>query len=204
MRAINIKQLKQRKYTPVELGEYSHLLGDIDGKCTIMCYGSSGSGKSTFVVKLADYLAGKYGKVIYNSHEEKLNKSLQQRVQNLNISNANLYFAPAWDFETLMEKILKLKYRVVVIDSVQYMKFTYEQLIQLKERFKKRNIILILVSFGSALGKTDGADKLLFASDIKMHFQQGILTSVSRYLDKPVKKQLFNPNKQNGWLFTHD
>jgi hypothetical protein len=198
MRAINIKQLKQRKYTPVDLGEYTDLLGNIDGKCTIMCYGSSGSGKSTFVLKLSDYLAGKYGKVIYNSHEEKLNKSLQQRVQNYNISNPNLYFAPGWDFETLMDKILKLKYRVVVIDSVQYMKFTYEQLIELKERFSRRNILLILVSFGSTLGKTDGADKLLFASDIKMHFNQGILTSISRYLDKPVKKQLFNPKQTNG------
>lgn len=201
-RIINIRQLKQKKYTEVDLGPYAKVLGEIDGKTTIMVYGPSGSGKSVWVLKLVNYLAQKYGKVLYNSHEESLNKTLQSRVNNYNIDSEKVYFGDSLDFEEMTHKVKVNKYRVVVVDSVQYMKFTYEQLIEFKEAFKRRNVVFIMVSFGTTLGKTDGADKLLHASDGKIHIKHGRLTSHGRHIEKPYEEVLFKLNvKGLGGLF---
>ena len=203
-RAISIKQLLAKKYTEVDLGEYTIVLGQIEGKCTITIYGPSASGKSVWVLKLVNYLAGKYGKVCYNSHEERHNKTIQTRVIEHVVPlgySEKLYIAPAWDFATLKKKIKSNKYRVVVIDSAQYMGFTYDQLIELKETFKKNNIIWIIVSFGQGLGKTDGCNDILHASDVKININQGMLTSQSRYLSETYKVRLFNPKKVEHEIF---
>jgi len=147
-----------------------------------MVYGPPGSGKSTWVLLFVNYLASVYGKVLYNSHEEKLNKTLQDRVRDYlpNGSHPKLYFAPAWPFDYLMAKIKTNKYRVIVIDSVQYMNFSYEQLKQLRDVYKKRQIILVLVSFGTDLNKPVGDTKLLHASDVKIYINDGKLYSKAR------------------------
>lgn len=196
-RAINVKQLANKKYREVELDEiYGPMFGEIEGRTMFMFYGPPGSGKSTTVLQFANHLAEKYGKVLYNSHEEKHNKTLQTRVVNTLGDGASLklQFAPAWDFETLMSKTKKNKYRVVIIDSVQYMHFSYEQLIKFREAFKKRNIIIILISFGTAWDKTIGANDLLFAVDVKAFIKQGKIKVQSRYLSEYFHKTLFNPN----------
>ncbi len=202
--AISIQKLLKKKYKDVELSpEYAELLGDIEGKCTMMAYGKSGFGKSVWVLKLINYLAEKYGKVLYNSHEEKLNKTLQDRVRtHIEEPHMKVQFAAEWDFRTLMYRTEKNKYRVIVIDSVQYMGFTYDQLIEFREFFAKRNIILIMISFGTGAGKTTGADALLHASDVKLYFHDGKVTSTSRYIGKPITKKLFKPKGDEASLFS--
>ena len=204
-RAINVKQFANKKYREVELDEiYGPMFGEIEGRTMFMFYGPPGSGKSTLVLKFANHLAEKYGKVLYNSHEEKHNKTLQTRIMNTLGEDASLklQFAPAWNFETLMDKTKKNKYRVVILDSVQYMHFSYEQLIRFRETFKKRNIIIILISFGTAWDKTVGANDLLFAVDVKAFIKQGKIKVQSRYLSEYYHKTLFNPNasKEEGQL----
>ena len=189
-RAISGKALMKKRYKPVKTGPYTQLIGGIDGNCTITAYGPSGMGKSVFILKLANHLAGAFGKVLYNSHEEALNKSLQDRVRNF-VPNLHhkVYFADSWPFETMLQKIKVNKYRVLVIDSVQYMRFTAEQLKTLRETYKKRQIIVIMVSFGTALGKTRGADDLLHDSDVKLYFSKGKVYSQSRYMGNALVTQ---------------
>lgn len=191
MKAINVAQLLAKKYTDVELGEFKEELGNIEGKTVITYYGPAGSGKSVRALQLANLLAAKYGKTLYNSHEERLNKTLQDRVRSFNIDSPNLKLADGWDFDTLMERTKKNKYRVVVIDSVQYMKFTIEQFRKFKHEFRKRNIIVIMLQFGTGLGKPGDKD-LLHASDVKVYVNNGKLISLSRYNSKPCKKTLFS------------
>lgn len=187
----SVKRLQRKKFKPVAVGEYASLMGEIDGKCNIITYGSSGSGKTVFTLRLANYLSKKYGKALYISHEEDTNKSVVERTKEWSIDSEKLYFAGRITYEQMVEKVHKNKYRVVVIDSLQYANFTYQQLIAFRERFKKRNIILIMISFGTALGKTLGFNDHLHASDVKMYFNQGHVTVVSRYNSKVVKKRLF-------------
>lgn len=189
----SVKRLQRKKFKPVAVGEYSSVMGEIDGKATIISYGPSGSGKTVFTLKLANYLTKHYGKGLYVSYEEDTNKSVVERTKAWNIDSEKLYFAGGMTFEQLCEKVKKNKYRVLVIDSLQYAAFTYEQFIAFRKMFKKRNIILIMLSFGTGLGKTIKANDHLHASDVKLYFNQGKLISVSRYLSKTVETRLFKP-----------
>ena len=189
----SVKRLQRKKFKPVAVGEYSSVMGEIDGKANIMSYGSSGSGKTVFTLRLANHLTKTYGKGLYVSFEEDTNKTVVERTKEWNIDSEKLYFAGRMTFEQLCDKVKKNKYRVLVIDSVQYAGFTFNKLIEFREMFKKRNIIIIMLSFGTGMGKTDGANALLHACDVKLYFNQGHLTSISRYLGKAVKTRLFKP-----------
>lgn len=192
-KAMNVKQLRARKYKEVDLGEYSELLGDIEGKCLMFAYGPPAGGKSTWVLKLVNYLSEKYGKTLYDSHEEGINKTLQSRVIENNIDGPKLYFIAGLSHEQRMAFIRRRKPRVVVIDSVQMARLTYAQLIEMREMFRKRNIIFILVSFGKGLYQCAGAESLHHSADIKLHFRSGMLTAQSRYTGKQIKVRLFKP-----------
>lgn len=187
----SVKRIRKKKFREVKLDEYGELMGAIEARCNIICYGSSGSGKTVFTIKLANHLSKTYGKTLYASHEEDTNKSVVDRIEQWGIDGENMFFAGRMSFDDFMEKVKKNKYRVIVIDSLQYAEFTYDQLKKFREVFKKRHIILIMISFGTALGKTLGFNDHLHASDVKLYFNQGVVTSHGRYIGKPIKKTLF-------------
>jgi nucleoside-triphosphatase THEP1 len=189
---ISVKTLKKKQYETLDLGaEYAALLGVMQTRFVMMLYGQSGSGKSVFALRLAARLA-REGKVLYNSHEEKDNKTLQDRVNEFGIDAGRLYIGVSLDYDQMIDKIRRNHYHFVVIDSVQYMSFTYDQLISLNEIFRrKKKFGIILISFGSSPGNPDRARDLLHASDVKCWFKDGRLNVISRYLKNPVNKLLF-------------
>ena len=185
------KRIRKKKFRHVEVGEYGALIGEIEARCNIMLYGPSGGGKTVFAIRLANYLSKKYGKTLYASHEEDTNKSVVDRINEWSIDSEKMYFAGRMTFEQFCKKVKSNKYRVCVIDSLQYAEFTYDQLKKFREMFKKRHIILIMVSFGTAMSKTLGFNDHLHASDVKLYFKDGYVTSHGRYIGKPVKQKLF-------------
>jgi RecA/RadA recombinase len=195
---ISIKALRNKQYETINLGgEYNALFGVLQSRFVMMCYGPTGSGKSVFALRLAARLA-KEGKVLYNSHEEKDNKTLQDRTIEFEFDAPRLFIGVSLGFEQMMAKIKSNHYHFIVIDSVQYMAFTYGQLITLGEVFKrKKKFGIIMVSFGNSEGNPDRAKELLHASDVKCFFRNGGLNVVSRYLKNPVGKRLFSTGKNN-------
>jgi archaellum biogenesis ATPase FlaH len=195
---ISIKTLKNKQYETINLGdEYNALFGTLQSRFVMMCYGPSGSGKSVFALRLAARLA-KEGKVLYNSHEEKDNKTLQDRTIEFEIEAPRLFIGVSLDFDQMVAKIKSNHYHFIVIDSVQYMAFTYDQLIALGEVFKrKKKFGVIMVSFGNTAGNPDRAKELLHASDVKCFFKNGGVNVVSRYLKNPVGKLLFSTRNTN-------
>jgi len=197
---ISVKTLREKTYETLDLGVYNELLGQLQSKFIMMCYGPSGSGKSVFALEFAESLSN-LGKTLYNSHEEADNKTLQDRVFEFDINSRNLYFGISLDFEQMVEKIKRNRYHFVIIDSVQYMDFTYDQLIELKNLFKKKKKFgIVMVSFGNTIGKPDRGKELLHASDVKCFIKEGRLNVISRYLKSPVNKTLFCPKKDNRQL----
>jgi archaellum biogenesis ATPase FlaH len=190
----NVRTIRERKYHTLGMGDYyTSLFGEPEAKFIAMCYGPSGSGKSVFTLQLANYMAENIGKVLYNSHEERVNQTIQQRIQEYGITSGKLFFGNALSFEKMMDKIRRNHYRVAVIDSVQYMDFTYDQLRELRAAFAKRHLSVIMVSFGSSESNPDRAKDLLHASDIKLFFKAGSVKAVSRYTGKVISRQLFRP-----------
>lgn len=188
---INIKQLLARRYDLLHLEAFSSLLGNVESRFTMMLYGPSGSGKSVFALKLAGYLANNHGKVLYNSHEERDNQTIQERCIQWNINAPRLYIGRALPFDRMMDKIDRNKYRFVIIDSIQYMDFSYEQLKELRARFSRRKLAVIMISFGASLNNPDRSRDHLHASDVKCFFKGGHLHVISRYLPAPVDHRLF-------------
>lgn len=186
----NIKSIKNKKYNVLDLGDYNEWFGDVEGRFNGMFYGESGSGKSVAALQFSQFYANNVGKVLYNSHEEGVRKTIQDRVIDFEIDAQKLWIADAMPFERMMHKIKRNYYRLVVIDSVQYMGFTFDQLQEMREEFSKRHLSILMVSFGSK-NKPDGAKDHLHASDVKCFFSAGKVFSYGRYLNKPVTKQLF-------------
>ena len=196
----NIKTIREKKFHRLELiSEYAELMGIPEKKFIGIFYGESGSGKSVYVLRFANYFAKNFGKVLYNSHEEKVNQTIQDRIFNFNVDAQRLWVANGIPFERMCEYIEKNYYRLIIIDSVKYMNFTIDQLKELRERFAKRLLSIIMIDFGEAKGKPASGKDLIHASDIKMYFKNGLVHSTSRYLDQPTEKQLFvqkNSKKQ--------
>ncbi len=199
----NIKSVKGKSYKTLDIGDYNQLFGRPESKFTAMNYGASGGGKSVFTLQFGAYYANNIGKVLYNSHEEGVNQSLRDRIVEFEIDAPRLYFGNKLSYEEMCYKIERNYYRLVIIDSVQYMNFTYEQLKELRERFNRRLLSVMMVSFGNTKGSPDKAKELLHASDIKAFFKNGRVNITSRYLSKPVDKVLYQPQQATtqGLLF---
>lgn len=197
----NVKTLRNKNYHLLDLGDpWRDLFGKPEAKFVMMVYGPSGSGKSVLVLRFCNMLAHRFGKVLYNSHEEGTNKTIQDRIENFDIDAPKLYIGDKLPFEEMVEKIRRNYYRFVVIDSVQYMAFTYDQLKTLRKEFKRRNLSVVLVSFGKTKHNPQSATDLLHASDIKCFVKDGIAEVESRYLSAPTKTQLF---RKSGQLQNH-
>lgn len=198
-RIININTLKEKKYDELDLGSYyNDLFGTIESKTSIFIYGSPGSGKSVFTIKLANEYADLIGKTLYNSHEEALKKSMRDRAINFNLCSKKLYIGATLDFDYLVKKITSNHYRMVIIDSVQYMSLTYEQIKTLNSLFAKRKIIFVYVSFGNAYKNPKCSHDIMHSCDIKLYFDAGMLTIDSRYKSEITKVKLFTPKKAQG------
>lgn len=194
----SVKALKEKKYQLMELApEYATLMGQPERKFTAIHYGESGSGKSVYTLRFADYFAKNFGKVLYNSHEESVNKTIQDRINNFNIDAQRLFVANAISFNRMCDYIQKNYYKLIIIDSVKYMSFTIDQLKELRTHFSKRQISVVMIDFGSAKGSPASGKDLIHASDVKMYFKDGTVHSTSRYLDKPIQTRLFTPQIAN-------
>jgi predicted ATP-dependent serine protease len=191
----SIKALTERNYDVLRLNDkWAALMGEITPKCLIMAYGNSGSGKSTTALELAVHIAElQNGKVLYDSHEEGINKTVRDRCIKHGVDYPKLSFTPGLSFERLMHKIRTTGPRVVVIDSVQMAGISSDQVKELRETFKKRKLVVILVSFGTGEGSTKGANDLLHDADVKMWHHKGQLTVHSRFVGEAVEVTLFKP-----------
>lgn len=136
----NVKAIQAKKYHTIELGRFNDLFGRPEGKFNAMFYGESGSGKSVLTLQFADYYSQNIGKALYNSHEEGVRQTLRDRINEFNISSDRLYFGNALNYEEMCHKVERNYYRLLIIDSVQYMGFTYDQLKEFRERFAKRHL----------------------------------------------------------------
>ena len=190
----SIKSIKEKKYQRIDISsEYASLMGYPEKKFTGLAYGESGSGKSVYVLQFANYFATHFGKVLYNSHEERVSQTIQDRVNNFDIDAQRLFIANGLPFNRMCSYIEKNYYRLVIIDSVKYMNFNIDQLKEMRERFAKRQLSIFMVDFGSVKGSPASGKDLIHASDIKMYFKNGKVNAISRYTDKPADKQLFIP-----------
>lgn len=198
---MSVFELTKKTFVTLDFeGEWLERYGNPEQNFKAIFYGPSGSGKSVEALKLSQYIAENLGRVLYNSHEEGLGKSLQDRVITHEITSKKITFADRMPFKEMCEKALKGRYKTVVIDSVQDMRFTYSNFKRFRDRFPRKSIILI--NQANARGSLKGSTDILHACDIKARFDGGKITVRSRFLTGYYEGVLFQPksSKKNHQL----
>lgn len=126
-------------------GEWELAFNQPEASGVWFVYGASTSGKSSFVMQWAKYMT-RFGKVLYNSLEEKVVKSFRDRMRRFNMSEVKKgRFVVVHDnYEALKKRLLRQRSaQIVVIDSDQYMDWTFLQYLEFKALFKNKTIMIV-------------------------------------------------------------
>lgn len=92
--------------------------GLVNGSLTLLG-GEPGIGKSTLILQICDKVQGE-GKVLYVSGEESA-EQIKIRADRLGINNEDIMFLGETDISLIEEEIIKLRPKLVIIDSIQTM-----------------------------------------------------------------------------------
>ena len=106
-------------------GKWLNFIGDPSKGFTAMVFGKPKMGKSYLCIDFAGYLSRNHGKVLYVAKEEKLDATLQKKLNDTNVKNPNLFVSDYLP-DTLSD------YDYVFIDSVNKMELQPSDLDTLK------------------------------------------------------------------------
>ena len=106
-------------------GKWLELIGDPSEGFTAMVFGKPKMGKSYLCVDFAGYLARHHGNVLYVAKEEKLDATLQKKLNEKNVKHPNLYVS-----DYLPQNLSH--YNFVFLDSVNKLLLSPEDLERLK------------------------------------------------------------------------
>lgn len=139
-------------------------------------WGGTGSGKSSFLMKLCKALALLGFKIFYNSLEEETDDD--EFIQRVNVNEMNEveenFLARSYDYKDCITFLQKRNSpKVVVIDSATYFFESFEQYQDFKKMFKTK-IIIITGHARGANPKTELEDKIKFDAKMKI-FVNGYL-----------------------------
>jgi hypothetical protein len=139
--------------------EFAYLMGKPSINFCAFVHGKPGNGKSTFAVKFADYFERNHGKVIYLASEQHgLNNSFQDLLKKHSTSDFKVHLH-ANKLKSSDIKDLAKKYKLVILDSINHMKITPEELENIREEAKRTAFLSVMQSTkdGSFKGSQDFA-----------------------------------------------
>ena len=181
--AKGVRELLSMKFDTLPFeGEWYDAFGTPESRGVWIVWGKSGSGKTSFVMKLCKELC-KYGRVVYNSLEEGISLTMQNTVRRSNMLEANRRFLLVC--ESMDELSLRLKRQkspdFVVIDSFQYTQMTYRQYIEFKEQH--RNKLIIFISHATGRLPTGRSGKsVMFDATLKIYVEGYRAFSKGRFI----------------------
>ncbi|MGY3054348.1 uncharacterized protein YlzI (FlbEa/FlbD family) [Pedobacter sp. UYEF25] len=145
-------------------------------------WGNSGNGKTTFVLKMVKYLAN-FEKVIYNSLEEGVRKTMQDAFRKVGMNEVNGKVLLVK--ESIDDLIIRLKKRrsakIAVIDSTQYSGLNFKAWLKLKAMFPEVLFILVSQADGKK-PKGRPADDIHYDADLKIWVEGHRAISKGRYI----------------------
>lgn len=184
IRNYGVNDIEAWKFNDISLSpEWVAHLGDLSEGFRMIIHGKSGHGKSEYVMRLAKELAMNYGKVNHNNVEQGRSKTLQSAFTRNNMKGIT---PGRW---TLAEKSQRLfdewfkrlsgknTGRVIILDSLDYMKLTFDQFKQLHEKFKHKSIIIVCWDDPFDVN----AKKIKYMCDIKVKVHNFKAKIVSRF-----------------------
>ena len=174
-RAIGVKEFERQKFKVMAFkSPFKELIGEPECSGSMIIYGESGHGKTTFALRLMKYIS-KFYKCAYVSIESALKKSFQDIVKGSNLRSVARK-VQLWEELTVADLYEKLKKprapKIVFIDSLQYLQLNDESMNQLTSfQYKKLikdfpNVLFIFISHAKN-GEPKGAlaEAVYYGSD---------------------------------------
>jgi pantothenate kinase-related protein Tda10 len=185
-KVLGLKQVFQKTHRVlIKFAEkLGHYFGDVEDCCIIFIWGKSGHGKSELVMQLVTELCNE-GKLLYVALEEGVRLTMVQRIKRYLTTEAHNGIFQMTTHEMRYEELMKYlakkgSPKIIVIDSIQYWRISYEQYTQLKERFPKK--IFIFISHAEGMEpKGATAKDIRYDADIKIRVEGKIGFVDSRY-----------------------
>lgn len=182
-RAVNIRQLLTMRFPRIPLeGRWRELLGQPQLKGSVLIWGDSAQGKTSFALQFAKELS-KYEPVLYDSLEEGISESIRAACVREGMIEAGnrVLLLDNEPIDELTERLAKPKSRnVVVIDSLQYTGMTFESYKELLEQFPKKLFVFISHADGKEpAGRI--ASQVKFNANIKIRVSGFTAYAISRY-----------------------
>jgi KaiC/GvpD/RAD55 family RecA-like ATPase len=179
---ITIKRFLRKKFKLVPLaGVWQESFGQPERGAIWLVYGGSGNGKTEFAAQLAKAYA-EHGKVLYVSAEQGWSSSLQKCfARNGFADTKNITLGTGYDTLGLLTDLAARKKPpdTIVLDSVDYLRFTKEDLKQFQKQCPGMTIILISWEKGGK-PQTSQAQAMQYMADVKVRITKFVAFSVSR------------------------
>jgi hypothetical protein len=154
-------------------GKWLGFIGDPAPGFTAMVFGMPKMGKSYLCMDFAGYLARHHGKVLYVAKEEKLNKTLQDKLMHKELAHPNLTLS-----DGLPDSLSDYEY--VFIDSVNKYGLSSKDLAVLKE--KNPDVSFVYVFQATKGGKFKGNNEFQHDVDIVIEVpRKGKAVQYGRY-----------------------
>ena len=154
-------------------GKWLNLIGDPSPGFTAMVFGRPKMGKSYLCVDFAGYLARNHGTVLYVANEEKLDATLQMKLNDTEVKHENLFVS-----DYLPEDLSK--YQFIILDSVNKLGLSPKDLENLKKNNPGKSFIFIFQTTKD--GKFKGANSYQHDVDIVIEVpERGRATQFGRF-----------------------
>jgi len=126
-------------------GEMRDFLSNLLAKFNMLIWGGAGSGKSSFVLRLANELAEtNTGRVLYYMTEEKVSSGrLKARMDLMKAYSDNVNFDDHGTFDRLTALVNTGMYRYVIVDSINMINVEQQRIVDLMQTFPEVSWIFI-------------------------------------------------------------
>ena len=177
-------------------GEWLRCMGLPEMAGCWFVFGSSGNGKTSFVLQLCKYLTT-FGRVAYNSMEEGDSESMRVAFMRADMHEVrkHIVLLDNEPIDELKERLKKHKaQKIVVIDSIQYSGLSYNEYKHLRNEF--RDVLFIVISHADGKKPADRrAVSIQYDASVKV-FVEGFRAYISsRYRTGEIEVYDIWPDK---------
>lgn len=191
---ITASELSDMHFDLYELtGRFGNFLGKIAKNTFITAYGKPGSGKSTFFVQMANFFT-EHGMVIYITPEEGISPTFKQKLTNQNINSDNIHITAHKSLREIRKALKTYDYQFCFIDSINMLSDAKPEVLE-KLRNDFPDVLFAIIMQSTKDGKFKGSNEYAHNSDINIHVDQGIASTIKNRFNELREYQIFEAYK---------